>query len=432
MTSSTTIAVVGLGYVGLPLAVEFGKQYHDDRLRSVAGQDRRVPPRRRSDRRGERRRARRGERARGHDRSGAARSAPTSSSSPCRRRSTTRISRISARCSAPANRSAGICKRGAIVVFESTVYPGATEEICVPVLERHSGMTVEARFLRRLLARAHQSRRPGAYADAHHEGRLGRHAGNARARRGDLRQRRQGRRASRVVDQGRRSGQGDREHAARPQHRADERAGAHLPQDRHRHDRSAGGRGHEVELPAVPAGPRRRPLHRRRSVLPDAQGRHARLPPAGHPRGPPHQRRHGQVRRRADGQADDPGRLSGQGGEGQRARPDVQGKLPGPAQLARHRRDQRAALVRRRRARARSGGRRRRGACTSTASTLDAVGAPAARASRSSLAVAHREFNARPVDDFVDKLEPGGLFVDVKCQADAAALRARGVSVWRL
>ena len=31
-------------------------------------------------------------------------------------------------------------KRGAIVVYESTVYPGATEEVCIPVLERHSGM----------------------------------------------------------------------------------------------------------------------------------------------------------------------------------------------------------------------------------------------------------------------------------------------------
>ncbi len=31
-------------------------------------------------------------------------------------------------------------KRGAIVVYESTVYPGATEEVCVPVLERVSGM----------------------------------------------------------------------------------------------------------------------------------------------------------------------------------------------------------------------------------------------------------------------------------------------------
>jgi len=31
-------------------------------------------------------------------------------------------------------------KRGAIVVYESTVYPGATEDICVPVLERESGL----------------------------------------------------------------------------------------------------------------------------------------------------------------------------------------------------------------------------------------------------------------------------------------------------
>src|SRR4029078_8711719 len=31
-------------------------------------------------------------------------------------------------------------KRGATVVYESTVYPGATEEICIPVLEKHSGM----------------------------------------------------------------------------------------------------------------------------------------------------------------------------------------------------------------------------------------------------------------------------------------------------
>jgi UDP-N-acetyl-D-galactosamine dehydrogenase len=31
-------------------------------------------------------------------------------------------------------------KRGAIVVYESTVYPGATEEVCVPILERWSGM----------------------------------------------------------------------------------------------------------------------------------------------------------------------------------------------------------------------------------------------------------------------------------------------------
>ena len=31
-------------------------------------------------------------------------------------------------------------KRGAIIVYESTVYPGATEEVCIPVLEKESGL----------------------------------------------------------------------------------------------------------------------------------------------------------------------------------------------------------------------------------------------------------------------------------------------------
>lgn len=31
-------------------------------------------------------------------------------------------------------------KRGAIVVYESTVYPGATEEVCIPILEKFSGL----------------------------------------------------------------------------------------------------------------------------------------------------------------------------------------------------------------------------------------------------------------------------------------------------
>ena len=37
-------------------------------------------------------------------------------------------------------------KRGAIVVYESTVYPGCTEEECVPVLERESGMKFNTDF----------------------------------------------------------------------------------------------------------------------------------------------------------------------------------------------------------------------------------------------------------------------------------------------
>ena len=37
-------------------------------------------------------------------------------------------------------------KRGAVVVYESTVYPGATEEVCIPVLERESGMSWKRDF----------------------------------------------------------------------------------------------------------------------------------------------------------------------------------------------------------------------------------------------------------------------------------------------
>ncbi|MBP8830530.1 MAG: nucleotide sugar dehydrogenase, partial [Desulfobacter sp.] len=41
-----------------------------------------------------------------------------------------------------ASRTVGkVMKPGCIVVFESTVYPGVTEEICVPILEKESGMT---------------------------------------------------------------------------------------------------------------------------------------------------------------------------------------------------------------------------------------------------------------------------------------------------
>jgi len=47
-------------------------------------------------------------------------------------------------------------------------------------------------------------------------------------------------------------------------------------------------------------------------------------------------------------------------------------------------------------------------------------------------AVAHRAFAERSVDDYAGKLAPGGVFIDVKGQADAAALRERGIDVWRL
>ncbi|MGL5978053.1 MAG: nucleotide sugar dehydrogenase [Erysipelotrichaceae bacterium] len=37
-------------------------------------------------------------------------------------------------------------QKGSIVVFESTVYPGVTEDICVPLLERYSGLTIRKDF----------------------------------------------------------------------------------------------------------------------------------------------------------------------------------------------------------------------------------------------------------------------------------------------
>ena len=103
----TTIAVVGLGYVGLPLAVEFGKKHptigFDLSAQKVAAYRQHVDPT------GEvsTDELPRGVAAPGHDRSRKRCAKPTSSSSPSRRRSTTPTSPTSARCSARPSRSAG-------------------------------------------------------------------------------------------------------------------------------------------------------------------------------------------------------------------------------------------------------------------------------------------------------------------------------------
>ena len=47
-------------------------------------------------------------------------------------------------------------------------------------------------------------------------------------------------------------------------------------------------------------------------------------------------------------------------------------------------------------------------------------------------AVAHREFKARPAFGLSRPPEPKGVVADVKCQFDAAAMEAGGVTVWRL
>ena len=50
-----------------------------------------------------------------------------------------------------------VLKKGDIVVYESTVYPGCTEEIAVPILERVSGLKYNRDFFA-ATARAHQPR----------------------------------------------------------------------------------------------------------------------------------------------------------------------------------------------------------------------------------------------------------------------------------
>ena len=145
MTTSTTIAVVGLGYVGLPLAVEFGKQYptigFDLSKAKIDAYRRGIDPT--------------GE-VSATDLAAAKGLEVTTDSAELKRADflviavPTPVDDAHQPDFGPllgASEAVGRnLKRGAIVVFESTVYPGATEEICVPVIERHSGMTWQRDF----------------------------------------------------------------------------------------------------------------------------------------------------------------------------------------------------------------------------------------------------------------------------------------------
>ncbi len=86
---------------------------------------------------------------------------------PGRRRAPPRLSPLVA-ASATVGRH---LKKGAIVVYESTVYPGATEEVCIPCSSA-TRACVEAGLPRRLFARADQPGRQGAHAHQDPQGRL--------------------------------------------------------------------------------------------------------------------------------------------------------------------------------------------------------------------------------------------------------------------
>ncbi|MER1939317.1 MULTISPECIES: Vi polysaccharide biosynthesis UDP-N-acetylglucosamine C-6 dehydrogenase TviB [unclassified Castellaniella] len=139
------LAVVGLGYVGLPLAVEFGKQ------RDVLGFD--INARRIEELRA------------GQDHtlevSGPELAEATQlhySADPAELASAnvfivtvpTPIDQYKQPDLTPLERASEtigrVLKRGDIVIYESTVYPGATEEVCVPVLEATSGLKFNVDF----------------------------------------------------------------------------------------------------------------------------------------------------------------------------------------------------------------------------------------------------------------------------------------------
>jgi len=134
----TTIAVVGLGYVGLPLAVEFGKKYQtiglDLSQEKVDSYKRYVDPT--------------GE-VSTEDLRAAIQLTVTTDASALREADfvivavPTPVDDAHQPDFSPLVGSSTAVgrnlKQGAIVVYESTVYPGATEEVCIPILEKESG-----------------------------------------------------------------------------------------------------------------------------------------------------------------------------------------------------------------------------------------------------------------------------------------------------
>src|SRR4051794_35824882 len=141
----TTVAVVGLGYVGLPLAIEFGKKYRT--IGFDLSQDKIDAYRKKFDPTGE---------VGAEEFNAAARLEVTTNPRSLREADfiivavPTPVDEAHNPDFGPlvgASTSVGQnLVRGATVVFESTVYPGATEEVCIPVLEKHSGLKWQQDF----------------------------------------------------------------------------------------------------------------------------------------------------------------------------------------------------------------------------------------------------------------------------------------------
>jgi UDP-N-acetyl-D-galactosamine dehydrogenase len=143
--NQTTIGIIGLGYVGLPLAVEFGKKYptvgfdiNQQRIAELqTGVDRTLE------------------------------TSPAELTDATQLSFTTEIEQLT-QCNiyivtvptpinkykqpdlTPLEKASAllgqVIKQNDIIIYESTVYPGATEEICVPILEKESGLTFNTDF----------------------------------------------------------------------------------------------------------------------------------------------------------------------------------------------------------------------------------------------------------------------------------------------
>jgi len=139
MTPAMVVGIIGLGYVGLPLAIEFGKQFrtigYDLSASRVASYREHRDPNGEIDAAG----------------FAAARHLTVSTDPAVLREADVIIIAVPTpvddahipdfRPLISASITAGtMLRRGAIVVYESTVYPGATEEVCIPLLEQHSGL----------------------------------------------------------------------------------------------------------------------------------------------------------------------------------------------------------------------------------------------------------------------------------------------------
>jgi UDP-N-acetyl-D-galactosamine dehydrogenase len=139
------IGVVGLGYVGLPLAVEFGKRYEttgfDVKAERIA-QLRRGRDVTLEASRAELKEAKRLSFTTDLNKLKSCQVFVVTVPTPIdeyKRPDLTALRRASESVGA-------VMRRGAVVVYESTVYPGCTEEVCVPILERVSGLKFNRDF----------------------------------------------------------------------------------------------------------------------------------------------------------------------------------------------------------------------------------------------------------------------------------------------